>query len=73
MGPPGAWATPFPGLTSLVERVLWASRLRMTLELMLLYGKKRSLTCGGAEGAEGDSAMRTTHQHHSPQVSEILR
>ena len=37
-------------LTSLVERLLWASRLRMASVLMALYGKKRPLTCreGGA-------------------------
>lgn len=34
-----------PVLTSLVERLLWASRLRMASVLMALYGKKRSLTC----------------------------
>lgn len=45
-----------PALTSLVERVLWTSRLRMALVLMLSYGKNRSLACGGAEGAEGVSA-----------------
>lgn len=38
-----------PVLTSLVERLLWASRLRMASVLMALYGKKRSLTCSGRE------------------------
>lgn len=36
-----------PALTSVVERVLWTSRLRMALVLMLSYGKNRSLACGG--------------------------
>lgn len=34
-------------LTSLVERLLWASRLRMASVLMALYGRKRSLACRG--------------------------
>lgn len=49
-----------PVLTSLVERLLWASRLRMASVLMALYGKKRSLTCSGREGGEGYSAVGTS-------------
>lgn len=50
-----------PVLTSLVERLLWASRLRMASVLMALYGKKRSLTCSGRE-------VRATQLWEPPQA-----